>query len=437
MIASKPMKIFIFNIIFLFILISKVTSKDIIKIGIPTFLSGGAASSFGIPIKQSFQLMFEAIKKGELPEPYNSVGIAGAQVEFFFIDEAGGATKQVAEFRNMVERQNVDIVLGYVSSGDCLAIPSVAEELKTITVLVDCGTPRVFEDASYKYVFRTGPHAAMDNIAGVRYLINRGYKLDKIAGINQNYAWGQDSWADFKNSIKVLSPKSKFVSEQFPKIFSGQYGTEISALTVSRANVIHSSLWGADLESFIIQASARGLLRNRKIYLSAGDHILPSIKNNIPDGVIISARGPHGDFAPDNKLSKWFKNKLIEKYDIKMATQPLSKAAMAALFIKSYYDKAFKDIGSFPNDEDVIKAMTNLNWETPSGNVSMSLGNGHQAVQHTAVGETKWDPKEKRVKLVNIEYYSASCVNPPEGIKAIKWINEGFSGANCEKYEYK
>ena len=81
-----------------------------------------------------------------------------------------GSTKQVAEFRNMVQRQKVDVVMGYISSGDCLAIPSVADELKQLTVLIDCGTPRVFEEASYKYVFRTGPHAAMDNIAGALYL---------------------------------------------------------------------------------------------------------------------------------------------------------------------------------------------------------------------------------------------------------------------------
>ena len=74
------------------------------------------------------------------------------------IDENGGPQKQVTEFRNLAPR--VDIVIGYISSGDCLAIAPVAEELKKFTVLFDCGTPRIFEDASYKYVFRTGPTAS-------------------------------------------------------------------------------------------------------------------------------------------------------------------------------------------------------------------------------------------------------------------------------------
>ena len=94
---------------------------DEIKIGISTFLSGGAASSFGIPLKQGLEFMFKAINEGSVPAPYNTPGIAGKKISFFFIDESGGSTKQVAEFRNMVQRQKVDVVMGYISSGDCLS----------------------------------------------------------------------------------------------------------------------------------------------------------------------------------------------------------------------------------------------------------------------------------------------------------------------------
>ena len=90
------------------------------------------------------------------------------------IDEAGGATKQVEELRNAFERDHVDAVLGYVGSGDCLAVSPAAEELKQLLVLFDCGTPRIFEEAKYKYVFRTAAHGAMDNVAMARYLVKRG-----------------------------------------------------------------------------------------------------------------------------------------------------------------------------------------------------------------------------------------------------------------------
>ena len=421
----------LFFIIFFSYSINIIKAEEEIKIGVTTFLSGGAASSFGIPLKQSLEFMFNAINKGNIPEPYNTPGIGGKKISYFFIDESGGATKQVSEFRNMVQRQNVDIVMGYVSSGDCLAIPSVAEELKQLTVLIDCGTPRVFEEASYKYVFRTGPHAAMDNIAGALFLKRKGITPKKIAAINQNYAWGQDSWADFKGSIDVMFPGTKVVSEQFPKIFSGQYGSEISAIMVSRPDLIHSSMWGGDLESFIIQGNTRGLFRKSVVFLSAGDHVMENLKKNMPEGVIIGARGPHGDLAPNTPLANWFKESLKKELGIKMTTQPMHKSAMAALFIKKAFDDAVIKTGTFPTTDEVIKIMEGLKWETPSGNVEMALGNGHQAIQDMALGITKWDNEEKRVKLVEIEYFKARCVNPPEGIKSLEWIKNGFEGAEC------
>ena len=108
----------------------------------------------------------------------------------------------MSEYRDLVQRQKVDAVIGYISSGDCLAVAPVAEELKTLTIFFDCGTPRIFEDGNYQYVFRTSPTATMDNVGAALYVRDVKPNLKSIAGINQNYAWGQDSWADFEASIK-------------------------------------------------------------------------------------------------------------------------------------------------------------------------------------------------------------------------------------------
>src|SRR4029077_8332287 len=109
------------------------------------------------------------------------------------IDEAGPANSVVIEDRHLVQRSNVDLVIGYISSGNCLAIAPVAEELKKFTNFYDCGTPRIFEDASYKYVFRTSSHATKDSVGAALYVKDLKPNLKSIAGLNQNYAWGQDS----------------------------------------------------------------------------------------------------------------------------------------------------------------------------------------------------------------------------------------------------
>ena len=106
-------------------------------------------------------MLVESLNAGKVPAPYAEKGLGGAPIELVFIDEAGGTAKQVSEYRDLVQRQNVDVVIGYISSGDCLAVAPLAEELKKLTIFFDCGTPRIFEDASYKYLFRTAAHAAL------------------------------------------------------------------------------------------------------------------------------------------------------------------------------------------------------------------------------------------------------------------------------------
>jgi len=71
-----------------------------------------------VPAANAAKLVVDALNKGALPAPYNTKGISGVEIEVVLIDENGGATKQVEEYRNLVQRQKVDVVIGYISSGD-------------------------------------------------------------------------------------------------------------------------------------------------------------------------------------------------------------------------------------------------------------------------------------------------------------------------------
>ncbi len=205
-------------------------AEDSFKLGIVTFLSGPAADSFGVPARNGGQFVIDELNKGAAPAPYDKVGFGGMKIEPVVIDENGGATKQVQELRNLYERDNVDVVLGYIGSGDCLAVAPIAEELKKMLVLMDCGTPRIFEEAKYNYVFRTAAHATMDNVGLIRYMKAKNIKMDTLSAINQDYAWGQDSRADFVAAAGQLYPDAKLQADLLPKFGAGQYGTEISAL---------------------------------------------------------------------------------------------------------------------------------------------------------------------------------------------------------------
>jgi branched-chain amino acid transport system substrate-binding protein len=397
------------------------SAQQPVRVGIVTFVSGPAAGSFGVPARNAAELTAEMLNAGALPAPYTQKGFGGNPIELVIIDEAGGPQKQVTEFRSLAPR--VDLVIGYISSGDCLAIAPVAEELKKLTVLFDCGTPRIFEDASYKYVFRTGPHGTMDNVSVALYLLERLPNVKSIAGINQNYAWGQDSWTDFEAAMKALKPGIEVKTSQMPKLYAGQFGAEISTLLASGADVIHSSFWGGDLEGFVLQGAPRGLFEKHKVILSAGEPGINRLGTKIPDGTIIGARGPFGPFAPDTALATWLKTNYQDRYQVP-PNYASFKMAQAILGVKAAYEKAQAAGAATPNQEQIIAALENLTFEGPGGTVKMALGKGHQAVMDVAVGTAKSEGGQ--LKIVDIVRYPADKANPPEGVKSEAWIKSGF-----------
>ncbi|HEY7757924.1 MAG TPA: ABC transporter substrate-binding protein [Burkholderiales bacterium] len=436
-------------------------AQEPVRIGFVTFLSGPAAGPFGVPARHAAEAIAESLNAGKGPAPHNARGFGGRPVELVVIDEAGGTTKQVSEFRNLVERQNVDYVIGYISSGDCLAIAPVAEEVKKITVLFDCGTPRIFEEASYKYVFRTRPHATMDAVAAALYLLETRPGVKSYAGINQNYAGidqnyagidqnypgGQDSWNDFTMAMGVLKPEARVTTSQMPKFGAGQYGAETSALMQSGAEVIHSSLWGGDLEAFIMQAGPRGLFKKSPLVLVAGEPYLHRLGSAVPDGTIVGARGTNGVFALDGPLNSWLRDIYRAKAGHE-PTYPAYSAANAILGLKAAYEKAKvaklqraipmganrgvkeeteKAYASGPSDEELIAAFEGLIFASPSGRMTMSLGKGHQAVSGTAYGTTRL--VDGKVTVTDIKRYSLEKVQPPEGMASADWIKGGMKPA--------
>jgi len=399
-------------------------AQSTVKIGIVAFISGPAASPFGVPAKNAADFVIEQLNGGKAPAPYNKKGFGGASLETVIVDEAGSTTTQVTEFRNLVQKHNVDVVIGYISSGNCLAIAPVAEELKKLTNFFDCGTPRIFEDASYKYVFRTSAHATMDSVGAALYVKDLKPSLKSIAGLNQNYAWGQDSWGDFELAMKVLFPSVEVKTSQMPKLFAGQYNAEISALLSAGADVTHSSFWDGDLEALILQGGPRGLMQKSMTILTTGETVMHKLAAQIPDGTVLGARGPFGPYAPNNAYKKWFHGGFTAKFK-EEPNYASYQMAQAILAVKLAWEKAMqKNGGKRPTNEQVGAALENMTFEGPGGKVSMALGKGHQAIMETAYGQTKL--VNGKLTLVNVKRYPAEKVNPPEGVKSSDWIKNGF-----------
>ena len=382
-----------------------------LKVAFVDFFSGGAAV-FGVSGKGTSEwLVAKWNKEG---------GIGGVPIDLVLVDEGGGPKKQVSELRRLVLDEKVDAVVGYTSSGNCLAIAPVAEELKVLTVVHVCGTHRLTEDNKLKYVFRTAANQAGDSVSLARYALSVNPDIKTIAGANEDYAWGRDSWEAFKIAMQRLKPDVKVVAELWTKFQAGEYSAEISRLLAARPDVIHSSFWGGGLITFIKQARPRGLFDQSLVLLSTGEQVLQNVGKSMPDGVVAAPRATAGFFALKGSKAHQDFVAAVYAHNKRYPDYPAYRTYQAWSGLKGAYEKAIETAGRWPTTEEVIKAFESLSWETPSGTITMR--SDHQAVHGGLVGVTKFSKKYGFAILENIVHHKAEDINPPLGTKTLDWV---------------
>ena len=385
-----------------------------LKLGFVDFFSG-AAAIFGTSGKNAAELLVDKWNK--------EGGIKGVPVKMVQVDENGGPDKQVTEYRRLVLDEKVDAVVGYTSSANCLAIAPLAEELQTLTVVHICGTRRLTEENKLKYVFRTSNHQVADSVMAARYVLTVKPDMKTVAGANEDYAWGRDSWDDFKAALLKLKPDVNIVGEVWTKIQAGEYSAEISKLLALKPEVVHSTFWGGGLVTFVKQAAARELFKNSLVILPVLEQSFQDLKHETPEGVIALPRATSGYFLHPDPQSNPLQKEFVEAYKARFGRYPdyvSYRTYQAFAGLKAAYEKAIDQVGRWPKTEEVMKAFEDLTWQTPIGSVTMRAD--HQAVHAGIIGLSKMSPQLGFAIMAQLKEMAADQIMPPVGVKSSDWL---------------
>ena len=290
------------------------------------------------------------------------------------IDEGIGADKLLSEYRRVVQEDGVKVMLASISSGNCNALAPVAEDLKVLNVMWDCGTEKVLENRRYKYVVRTQANATSEMVARVLHLLRTKPNFKTIAVINQDYAWGRDSWEIFLSTLRTLKPDVQVVAELFPKFGATDFSSEISRLQALSPDVILSTSWGGELDTLIRQAAQRGLIKTSTWVLPLAESSLERVGKSLPDGVIVGMRGDHYFLHPEYKDDPKHKA-FVEKFRAKTNQYPIYSAYHAVAAVQAVadaYNAAIKaNGGKWPSTEQVAEAMRKLKFRGLTRPVTM------------------------------------------------------------------
>ncbi|MCE0506565.1 ABC transporter substrate-binding protein [Roseivivax sp. GX 12232] len=388
---------------------------DALKIGVATFLTG-PASVFGVPARDAAQMLAEEINA--------EGGIAGVPLEISFIDEGAGGEALTTEYRRLVEEEGADIMFSGISSGNCMQIAPLAEDLEVINIMWDCGTQRVFEEGDYDYVFRTQSHATAEMLAVVLYLLKTQPDFETIAVVNQDYAWGRDSWDIFSTALKAMKPDVEVVGEFFPAFGAPDFSTEISRLSATRPDVILSTSWGGDLNTFVQQAAQRGLTQQSQFVLPLAESSLEALGPALPDGVIVGGRGDHYFAHPEMVGTERF-DSFVSSFKEETGAYPIySVFHMVQAFeaLKAAYAEAMEENGgSWPNDQELIAAYEGLEFQGMGRPVTIREGD-HQGVEAQLIGTTVQSGDYPFATLENMMIFDGAELTTPVGESSIDWV---------------
>lgn len=386
-----------------------------LKVGMTTFLTG-SASVFGVPARNAMDILVANLNAAG--------GIDGVPIEVSYIDEGAGAEALSSEFRRMVESGGADVMFSAISSGNCQTLAPLAEDLKVPNFMWDCGTQKIFEDQSYKYVFRTQANATPEMLAAVIYLLKTKPDFKTIAVVNQDYAWGRDSWDIFGTALKAMKPDVEVVGEFFPKFGAADFSTEISRLQALRPDVVLSTSWGGDLDTFVQQASQRGLMNTSTFVLPLAESSLERLGAALPAGQIVGARGDHYFLHPERRDDADFKAFMAE-YEEKtgdVSVYSVFHASQALAALKAGYEKAIADNGgAWPSKDQFLASMEGLTFQGLG--MPITIREDHQGIEPQLMGTSVQTGDYPFATLENIMVFDGAPLTAPVGAISTEWVS--------------
>ena len=362
-----------------------------IKVGFPMILSGPGAL-FGDPAAKGAQMFVDEINaKG---------GVLGRKLELLPRDTKGNPDEAVRVARELILKENVDFLVGTLTSAEGPAVSVVAKENKIVFIAPIPKTDQLTApDKLHPYIFRVAANTTMEGRSAAEIVAK--WPVTKIATISPDYAYGQDVTKAFVEHLKKLKPSVEIVDQQWPKIGEPDYTPFINAQMAKKPEAVFSSLWGGHFVNFAKQAKPLGYFDAIKYnFIGVGEAGSPEstkamgkdypvgIWGNSYDAFYWGESPAHREYV--ERLSKYLKDEYPSSW------------AIQGWIGMAFLTEAIKKAGSADSDK-VSKALLGMTIDTPIGKQTIRAKD-HQANRGQLYGKTVMDPKYPFAIMKPVEY---------------------------------
>jgi branched-chain amino acid transport system substrate-binding protein len=319
----------------------------------------GPASVYGVPVIKGAEMAVEEINsKG---------GVLGRKLELLERDSKANADEAVRLARELIIKNNVDFLVGTLTSAEAPAVSTIAKENKIVFLAPTSKTVQLTSPANlHPYIFRLASNTDIDGRTGAAII--SGWKdVKRVATIAPDYAYGRDAVAAFVDYIKKSRPDIEIIDQQWPKLGQTDFTPFITAQMAKKPDAIFCEVFGGDFVSLAKQAAPLGYFKavnNRLVdggevgttdeALALGTDYPYGIWTNAYDPVIWPVDEPPEHKAFAEKLKAFMKEPYASGWAI------MGYSAVGALV------EGIKKAASTDSDK-VSAALSGLTFDTPVG----------------------------------------------------------------------
>jgi branched-chain amino acid transport system substrate-binding protein len=359
----------------MFLLPANALAKNI-KVGVIDCYSGPAAF-FGNDALNGFKLALKEI---------NAEGVLGNKIEFTTRDSKFKVDLALNFAKELVLRENVDILVGTINSGAALAISeAVAKREKVPFIAWISKSENITGKKGHRYVFSAGENTAMAGKSGGVALAAKPYTTYWIAGDDYEYghAIADAAW----RNLKARKPEVQVIGKSWWKVGEPDLVPYVTSIMGAKPDAVIFATGGASMVNIMKTIKATGMADKMGIYIhSATDYaVLKPLGMNAPEGVMGTI--DYHFYHPDISANRRFVNAYKAVYG-----NPPGFPAFQAYITAHFIAEAYKKAGSL-DTEKFIDALEGLQIQSPAGRIEMRACD-HQAILPMNFGVTKLSPEQ-------------------------------------------
>ncbi len=342
-----------------------------IKVGVIDSYSGPPAV-YANDALNGFKLALEEI---------NKEGVLGGEIEFTTRDTKFKVDIALNMAKELVLRENVDILVGIVNSGAGMAVSeSVAKKEKVPLFVWIAKSENITGSKGHRYVFMTSENSAMAGKAGGVALSKKPYLKYWVAG--DDYEYGHAIAGAAWRNLQALKPETEKIGESWWKPGEADLIPYLTSIEAAKPDAIIFATGGASMTNLLKALHATGLSNRIPIWVHSGtDHtVLKPLGEDFPKDVMGTM--DYHFYYPDTPENTAF----VEAYENAYGAPP-GFPAFHGYVTANLIAKAYRKAGKI-DTEKFIDAIEGLKVQSPGGEIEMRACD-HQAVLPMYLGVTQ------------------------------------------------